>query len=182
MKDQDRCGMVPVRTKGGARALAAFLVAGMALALGGCAQSMSEFAQAAAPGSSQTGPLMLDPQATSTTTIGSGVARPAVLVEETTVPVQRQGQAAASAPPLPVPTETSASATPDGYPNINQVPQQPKGKLLTPEEKAKVIAELEALAKAQNAGAAKSQKSTKCATETVKPADRLKGETAGGEC
>ena len=94
--------------------------------------------------------------------------------------------ATTGAPPLPMPdptpTATSVPLTDDAYPNINKVPEQPKGKLLSPEEKAKVIAELEALAKGQEARAANSKKTAKCATDIVKPADRLKGETAGAEC
>lgn len=41
----------------------------------------------------------------------------------------------------PVPVTTA-----DGYPNINLTPQQPQSKLLTPEERAKLIEELNALA------------------------------------
>ena len=168
-------------------ACAVTITVGACLALGGCAQSMSEFAQAAAPGSSQSGPLMLEPQTASAgPTIGNGVARPAVLVEETTVPAPKKTATNGSAPPLPPAdaTATAYSAAPatDAYPNINLVPDQPKGKLLSPEEKARVIAELEALAKGQVAGAAKNKNSAKCATENVKPADRLKGETGSGEC
>lgn len=49
--------------------------------------------------------------------------------------------AAAASQPAP-------AATADGYPNINITPQprQPQGKLLTPEERAKLIEELNALA------------------------------------
>lgn len=63
----------------------------------------------------------------------------------------------ALASPMIVPTEPAAppTATPpvpvttaDGYPNINVAPQpkQPQTKLLTPEERAKLIEELNALA------------------------------------
>jgi hypothetical protein len=43
---------------------------------------------------------------------------------------------------------TAPVATADGYPNINITPQpnQPQSKLLTPEERAKLIEELNALA------------------------------------
>jgi|GEM_PF-3641641 len=42
--------------------------------------------------------------------------------------------------------------TADGYPNINLTPQQPQSKLLTPEERAKLIEELNALAGRSGAG------------------------------
>jgi hypothetical protein len=182
MKVQDRRGMSTVRTSPARKTLCALLFGGMALALGGCAQSMSEFAQAAAPGAPKTGQLMMEP--TSTPTIGNGVARPAVLVEESTSPVPPR--AAGGAPPLPEPSATTAYSQPSSaggnYPNMNVVPDQPKGKLLTAEEKAKVIAELEALARRQGPAVAKAKKPADCATENVKPADRIKGETAGAEC
>jgi hypothetical protein len=48
----------------------------------------------------------------------------------------------APSPEVPqVPTTTA-----DGFPNINVPPRQPGGQLLTPEERAKLIAELNALA------------------------------------
>ncbi|CAN5207768.1 hypothetical protein BH10PSE9_BH10PSE9_17360 [soil metagenome] len=171
-----------VRTWLARNLLCAVLFGGMALALGGCAQSMSEFAQSAAPGAPKTGQLMMEP--TSTPTIGNGVARPAVLVEETTVPAPKR--ATGGAPPLPEPTATTAYSQPSSaggnYPNMNVVPDQPKGKLLTTEEKAKIIAELEALARRQGAAVPKAKKPANCATENAKPADRIKGETAGAEC
>jgi hypothetical protein len=163
-----------VRAQSAGRLGAALLVSAAALALCGCAQSMSEFAQAAAPGAPKTGQLMMEPAALPS--VGDGVARPAVLVEETTVPAPKK--AVGGAPPLPEPDPTTAYAQPSSnggnYPNMNVVPEQPKGKLLTPEEKAKVIAELEALAKAQNA-----KKPANCTRES---AGRLKGATAGAGC
>lgn len=47
-------------------------------------------------------------------------------------------------PPLEMPPV--AATTADGFPNINVAPKQPGGQLLTPEERAKLIAELNALA------------------------------------
>ena len=171
------------RTSPARQTLCALLFGGVALALGGCAQSMSEFSQAAAPGAPRTGQLMMEPTSTGPT-IGNGVTRPAVLVEETTVPAP--ARAAGGAPPLPEPNPTTAYSQPSSgggsYPNMNALPDQPKGKLLTAEEKAKVIAELEALAKRQGAAVPKPKQPAKCATENVKPADRIKGETAGAEC
>jgi hypothetical protein len=48
------------------------------------------------------------------------------------------------APPLGGPQVPATTA--DGFPNINVPPRQPGGQLLTPEERAKLIAELNALA------------------------------------
>jgi hypothetical protein len=53
---------------------------------------------------------------------------------------------AASQPNVPPPTQAAPVATADGYPNINLAPKQPQSKLLTPEERAKLIEELNALA------------------------------------
>lgn len=58
-------------------------------------------------------------------------------------------------PPVPT-TQPDAQPVPvttaDGYPNINLTPQQPQSKLLTPEERAKLIEELNALAGRSGAG------------------------------
>jgi hypothetical protein len=54
------------------------------------------------------------------------------------------------APPPAVPQVPTTTA--DGFPNINVAPRQPEGQLLTPEERAKLIAELNALA-GRNPGA-----------------------------
>jgi hypothetical protein len=51
------------------------------------------------------------------------------------------------APEAPLPEVPLVPATTaDGFPNINVAPRQPEGQLLTPEERAKLIAELNALA------------------------------------
>jgi hypothetical protein len=114
--------------------------------------------------------------------VGS-VARPAVMVEERTVPVSTPK---AGAPQNLAPPMRAASAEPEplppasrGTPNLAAPAEQPKSKLLTPDEKAKVIAELEALAKSQSAQLRKSSKSD-CANETVPPGKRVA--SAGGEC
>jgi hypothetical protein len=52
--------------------------------------------------------------------------------------------AAPAAPPAQV--GTASATTADGYPNINVTPKQPQSQLLTPEERAKLIEELNALA------------------------------------
>jgi hypothetical protein len=66
--------------------------------------------------------------------------KPAALVEE---------EPAATIDRSPAAAAVDAAVPPSGYPNLNTTPAQPKAKLLTPEEKAKVIAELEALAQKQ---------------------------------
>jgi hypothetical protein len=57
------------------------------------------------------------------------------------MPSVTAGQPDAPLQPLPAPVTTA-----DGYPNINVAPKQPQSKLLTPEERAKLIEELNALA------------------------------------
>jgi hypothetical protein len=73
-------------------------------------------------------------------------------------PVPPPAPALFAAPVIPPTPETPPSETPppetppvaattaDGFPNINVAPKQPGGQLLTPEERAKLIAELNALA------------------------------------
>jgi len=71
----------------------------------------------------------------------------------TTPPVTATQPNASPAAPA---TQTNAQPVPvttaDGYPNINLTPQQPQSKLLTPEERAKLIDELNALAGRSGAG------------------------------
>jgi hypothetical protein len=63
---------------------------------------------------------------------------------------------AASSSPAATPSTVQSSApaivSADEYPNVNITPPQPDGKLLTPEERAKLIAELNALAARQTGG------------------------------
>jgi hypothetical protein len=49
-----------------------------------------------------------------------------------------------ASPPPGIPSAPITTA--DGFPNINLAPKQPQSKLLTPEERAKLIEELNALA------------------------------------
>ena len=89
-------------------------------------------------------------------------------------------------------TQTTDAASPPptteaSYPNLSKVPAEPKSKLLSPEEKAKVIADLEALARSQEASVERSRKDSaaRC-NEAVKnaldPEAALKGEAAGQGC
>ncbi len=75
---------------------------------------------------------------------------------------------------MPLPPAVAVTSAPP--------PSASGNKLLTPEEKAKVIAELEALAKAQGAGLAKARNSADCSKEKLKPADRLASANGDGEC
>ena len=139
--------------------MAAALVGAAAIALSGCAYTMGEFAQ------SERQPA---PAADAAQT-GAIPIKPATYVVDTT------------AAPAGVATTEAA------YPNINAVPLPPKSKLLTPEEKAKVIAELEALAKGQEAAVDKTRKAaaTKCGAAVQKALDpeaKLKSEVAGQGC
>jgi hypothetical protein len=59
---------------------------------------------------------------------------------------------------------------------------QPDSALLTPEEKARVIAELEALAKSQKVTAPPVTPLTKCQDESLDAAERLRREVDGIAC
>jgi hypothetical protein len=59
---------------------------------------------------------------------------------------------------------------------------QPDSALLTPEEKAKVIAELEALAKSQKVTPPPVTSLTKCQDESLDAAERLRREVEGIAC
>jgi hypothetical protein len=164
--------------------LAVAAVVGLGLAASGCAQSMSEFARndSSARTVATAYPAPGDPQV-------AGVARPAVMVEETTVPAPTSRTTRTMAPMAIAPaTAEPASAEQPGQGiapaavNLNRVPEQPKSKLLTPDEKAQVIAELEALAKKQSATLGKSKKSTTCAGENLDPAARVASATGDGGC
>jgi hypothetical protein len=152
--------------------MAAALVGAAAIALSGCAYTMGEFAQ-----SERQPPPVADAAQT-----GAIPIKPATYVVDTT-----------ATPPANVPLAVAPAApagfatTEAAYPNINAVPLPPKSKLLTPEEKAKVIAELEALAKGQEAAVDKTRKAaaTKCGAavqKTLDPEAKLKSEVAGQGC
>ena len=134
-------------------------VIGLGLAASGCAQSMSEFAQTPPPATmtpavySDVGPL---PQvggapATVASVPPAASGAPIALVPQTHTAART---ADADLPPLPPP--------PSGNTDLKRPPQQPDGKLLTPDEKARVIAELEALAKSQTARQGKAKKAADC--------------------
>jgi hypothetical protein len=91
--------------------------------------------------------------------------KPAALVEEDAAPVAEKTPAAMAADTVVPPT---------GYPNLNAIPAQPKGKLLTPEEKQKVIAELESLAKSQGVALAKERATAAAACDNLSAAELRK--------
>jgi hypothetical protein len=178
--------------------LAVAAVIGLGLAASGCAQSMSELAgndasagTMAAAYPSAGAPTSLAPSEPLTV---ASMARPAVLVDETTEPVPTARSARTTAPMAIAPAtaelasaERTAAARADlaiapSAVNLNQLPAQPKSKLLTPEEKAQVIAELEALAKKQSVTLGKAKKSAECAADDLDPAARLASATGDGEC
>jgi hypothetical protein len=73
-----------------------------------------------------------------------------------------------AAQPEPEPQQQAASTTPPPppYPNINQVPEEPGGKLLSPEERKKLISKLNALAKRQG-GKTTSESGSPCPEGTT---------------
>lgn len=141
-------------------------VVALGFLLGGCAYSMSEFALerpepasvAAAPANATGAAVPLVP----TALVDAGPPATAAGAQPSTT---------ASLPPAPSGT----------YPSPGPPPNQPDSTLLSPEEKAKVIAELEALARSQKVTPpAKPQ--TKCQDETLDPAERLRREVEGIAC
>ncbi|HVY20059.1 MAG TPA: hypothetical protein VHA70_08245 [Bauldia sp.] len=139
------------------------LVLAAAIALSGCALGMSEFAQ-----KSSEKPLVKE----AVLQDDSLAVKPAALVEEEPAPVVEKSPAAMAAETVIPPT---------GYPNLNVVPQQPKGKLLSPEEKAKVIAELEGLAKSQAVALTKERAAAAAACDNLS-AEQLRKKMLQGAC
>jgi hypothetical protein len=169
----------PAPKRGGLKLLPAILFAGLALAVSGCALSMNEFAQ----NRELQGPA--EPVAlTGTPEFDTAPGAPPPTAEG----LAAQAAAVADSPTALAPTAsaTQAAGQSSGFPNINAAPQQSNSKLLTPEEKARVIAELEALARGQGASApAAKATSTECdpdAAQNLDPADRLNSDPAGGGC
>lgn len=166
------------------RLTAVAAIVGLGLAASGCAQSIGGFADIGPQASTK--PVALSPSDPQTV---AGIARPAVMVDESTVPIPPKGTVRTTAPmEIAPPAAEIAKAEPadqgiaPAAVNLNEVPEQPKTKLLTPAEKAKVIAELEALAKKQSAQLSRSKKSTACAADKVNPAERVASATGDGGC
>ena len=104
-------------------------------------------------------------------------------VAAATAPTPHPAPAAAPSGPDTIRTTTADNA----YPNINKVPDRPKSKLMTPEETQKVIAELEALAKAQGAPVARTSAAAAAAcdkdvSKSLDPEAPIKLERAGQGC
>jgi hypothetical protein len=109
------------------------VVVGLALMVSGCAFSMNEF-----------GTADRNPD-------GRSLAAAEVSGQESAIPL---GSSALLEDPNAVRPPATAAATvavrqAPGYPNLNAPTGDPRTKLLSPEEKAEVIAELEALARQQ---------------------------------
>jgi len=144
----------------------AILVAGLALGAGGCSQTTTQTVSEpvmtaplvlnSAPGA-VVAPTALAPGATSLEPAGTVAATtpaPApVAVAPAPTPVAPQPVAVAAPEPLPTaaPAPATATATGGEFPNINKPPAQPAGVLLPEAERARIIAELEALRAGQPA-------------------------------
>lgn len=138
----------------------ALLIAGLALGAGGCTQTTTQalsepvattpMVLGSAPGSTAA--------ATSLAPATTASGQPDAVAATTPVapaPVAPQPVAVAPAPAAPQPVAASAepeplptppaAATGGEFPNINKVPPQPGGTLLPEAERARIIAELEAL-------------------------------------
>ncbi|HZP20311.1 MAG TPA: hypothetical protein VFB16_08885 [Bauldia sp.] len=181
-----------------------FLGVMLALAVSGCMSSPSNnFAPAAAPVGpvASAEPLVLNtgpaPGSRAVTSPGeTSSVKPAALATEepassatataktvTAAPLEPSAPAATAtvapgtpaAPPAPAATTTPAAPSKDAFPNINAAPVEPAGKLLSPEERAKMIAELEALRKRQRGtlapDGAPAKLPAKCKDKTVAATD-----------
>ena len=134
----------------------------------------TDAAPADAPIAAAGGPVKVDSAPTTdTTTIPA--APPAVAV---TAPVAPANPATPPAPAAPSTVTAAGADTPpavNGYPNVNAPQKEPEGKLLSPAERAKVIAELQAL-KMRQAG----PKATDAPPGSISPVDlQKKAETHG---
>ena len=152
------------------RSVTLLIVCAIAASTSGCAYTMGEFDRTA-----DARPASIDAGQTSALPM-----KPATYVVDTTNAASTS-QSADAAPPLP------GNTAAHGYPNFNQVPEGPKSKLLTPEQKAKVIADLEALAKSQEAAVEQTRKqsASKCdeaVRNALNPEAKLKSEAAGQGC
>jgi hypothetical protein len=154
--------------RSGRSLIAAAVVVAAAAATSGCAYTMSDFDRGASANATPA----------DVTTTGALPMKPATyVVDSTDAP-----QAATATPPV-----SPAPATTASYPNLNQIPAEPKSQLLSPDQKAKVISELEALAKSQEAAVDKVRKDAASACEAavknaLNPEAKLKSEAAGQGC
>jgi hypothetical protein len=144
----------------------AILIAGLALGASGCAQTTTQAISEpvvtapmvlnSAPGA-PVAPTALAPAPTTAAPPGTVAATtsapaPAAVAPVAVAPAPVAPQPVAAAPaPEPLPTAAPAAATDGEFPNINQPPTQPAGTLLPAEERARIIAELEALRAKQDA-------------------------------
>jgi hypothetical protein len=142
----------------------------VAILLGGCVSSPGSNLAAAPKGEVATGdPLVLNtapapgskpgPAPVSTTDDAGPIPAatgPVVVKTETKVePAGSPVPAVAATAALPTPPTPAAPETINsGFPNINTPQSEPEGALLSPEERAKMIAALEALRKRQHGTAA----------------------------
>lgn len=153
------------------------VVALVALAAGGCMQSKTSTATAPAPAVAT--PLVLNSGKADRLPIANPAKPAPATASATPAPASApKAVAAPAAGPAPAVTETPAASPPAavttsteplpteapapppavkkdaaGFPNISAPPDQPAGTLLSPEERQKVIAELEALRNRQKEAA-----------------------------
>jgi hypothetical protein len=121
----------------------AAIATGAPVVLSGAAYTEGSLTPPPAPNAPPTPPATTDivpvqPGTTPGAVVASTPPPVPALITAPTVPP------APEAPPPQVPQVPTTTA--DGFPNINVPPRQPEGQLLTPEERAKLIAELNALA------------------------------------
>jgi len=162
--------MVRMAKRRARQGVVAALIAGLGVALSGCAYTMGELAQASRQPSETAGdkPVVLTD---AVLTDDAVPVKPVALVEEADRNVAERPSVVAT--------------TGNSYPNINAAPASSKSKLLTPEEKAKVIAELEALARNQGASTVRVRQAAKAECDAAKALDpelKLKREREGLKC
>ncbi|MEX0853339.1 MAG: hypothetical protein WD036_08680 [Bauldia sp.] len=163
-----------VGRKGARRLLGVMFVAGAGLTAGGCAFSLHDFAEPKSRSVAETAPVAA-PVAPAVTQLVAAAAGDA----QSDLPPPMSLAAVPEAPTPELPTGKAAGiATAAGAPS-----DQAGGKLLSPEEKDRVIAELEALARSQEArSAADAAKCDEEAAEVLDPQQRLARDLADREC
>jgi hypothetical protein len=158
--------------KGVGQRMALPLCLALALAVGGCVQTTTEnFAKPAGPAAGN--PFVLSSAGGGTAALAATPGEPAPAADAAAPPAATASEppppAAAAAvikepaptkvlEPLPVsaPAAGPADSVPavsqaaNSFPNINAAPQQPKGSLLPPGERQRIITELEALRDGQS--------------------------------
>jgi hypothetical protein len=168
--DRNHCTDGVVCPRWTRRTRAAVLVVVVGLAASGCMMGRSEFARPVAQSRPASQPMVL-PGASLGDQVGSiAAAEPVVAVASP----EPETEPMALSDPQPLPAGAAGKPA----------PADPKSKVLSPEEKARLIAELEALARSQDARAPASDPAAcnDAAATAADPEKRLNGDFGTGGC